>query len=86
MVLREQYPFETVGIIRHLYNDLIIKKFGYTLYKLRIRKYRLELDNVTWTYEYTLFERTLLMANNETAIELGSLLPMTIPFVVSDLE
>lgn len=86
LVLREQYPFETVGIIRHLYNDLIMKKFGYTIYKLRIRKYRLELDNKTWTYEYTLFERALLMVNNETAIELGSLLPMTIPFVVSDLE
>ena len=86
LVLREQYPFEKVGIIRHLYNDLIMKKFGYTIYKLRIRKYRLELDNKTWTYEYTLFERALLMVNNETAIELGSLLPMTIPFVVSDLE
>jgi len=84
-IYRKQYSNEKVGIITHLFNDLVKKKFGYNIYKIRISKYNLEADG-TWTFEYTLFERNMIMLANETVIELGSLQPMTIPFAVSDIE
>lgn len=84
-VYRKQYSNETVGIISRLFNDLVEKKFGYNIYKVRIKQYNLEL-NGTWTFVKTLFERAFVMLANETVIELGSLQPMTIPFAVSDIE
>lgn len=85
LVYRKPYAHENVGIIQHLFNDTIKKKWGYNVYKIRVSHYNLNTDG-EWTLDDILFERYFVLNGNEIVISLGSSILLPCAFVVSDVR
>lgn len=84
-VYRKPYAFETVGILRRLYEDTVKKQWGYNVYKIKITHYDLGTDG-NWTLDEVVFERYFILTSNEVVLELGTSIAFPCIFVVSDIK
>ena len=82
---RKQYSTETVGIISRLFKDIVQKRYGYRIYKIKMSFY--DYDGTTWTIDNELsWERVFIISSESTLIALGSNIPFRCSFIVSNEE
>lgn len=91
LVFRDRLPHETDYVLGRLFNDIFNKRYGYSLYKIRLNMYDLvfnELDEKVWVKnEYFVgFERTFILDAVDTSFEFGVNVPIGVSFLPSDRE